>query len=288
MSLLQKRGVLELIRRALEEDVGMGDVTTNALVPPGLQVEAVILARQPVVVCGGEVAVAVFHEVDSSLAFELSVADGGSAPADATLLTVRGRARSILTAERTALNFMQRMTGIATLTRQFVEQVASHGTTILDTRKTTPTLRVFEKYAVCCGGGENHRFGLFDRVLIKDNHRRLAGRGGSLPLDLAIQEARRCTPGLTLEVEVESLDELEVVLRAAPDWVLLDNMSLDAMAACVRRVNGACKTEASGGITLARAAAVAATGVDAISLGCLTHSPPAADLSLEIVDPGPA
>jgi nicotinate-nucleotide pyrophosphorylase (carboxylating) len=176
---------------------------------------------------------------------------------------------------------MQRMCGIATLTRQFVEATRSFGTLILDTRKTTPNLRLFEKYAVVCGGGTNHRFGLFDRVLIKDNHRRLWQGGDPDRLDLAVAAARRAFPQLEVEVEVENVAECRSALRGQPEWIMLDNMDCLMMGACVALCKGISKTEASGGITLERAREVAATGVDAISLGCLTHSARAVDLSLE-------
>jgi nicotinate-nucleotide pyrophosphorylase (carboxylating) len=197
-------------------------------------------------------------------------------------MTVEGPVRGILTAERTALNFLQRMSGIATLTRRFVER-AGPSVAILDTRKTTPTLRVLEKYAVLCGGGQNHRFGLYDRCLIKDNHRRLWRKGGAARLDQAVREARRRFPDREVEVEVENEAELRSALKAGPEWVLLDNMTPAQMKRCVRICDGRVLIEASGGITLKNVAQVAATGVDAISLGCLTHSAPAADLSLEIV-----
>jgi len=232
-------------------------------------------------VAGGAVAAAVLRAVDPEAACATVVADGRDAAPGQTLLTFSGRAAAILTAERTALNFMQRMCGIATLTRRFVEAVQPWGTMILDTRKTTPGFRLFEKHSVLCGGGANHRFGLYDRVLMKDNHRRLWMGGDPDRLDLAVAAARRCFPNLAVEVEVESVAELLSALRGRPEWVLLDNMDCAGMRECVRIAAGRAKLEASGGITLERAAEVAATGVDALSLGCLTHSAPAADLSLE-------
>jgi len=269
------------IRLALDEDIGGGDATTLALVDPEARATGEILARSACRVAGGPVAAAVLRAVDPSATWETVVPDGADVAAGGTILRFSGRAASILTAERTALNFMQRLCGIATLTARFVEAVAPHGTLILDTRKTTPGLRVFEKYAVCCGGGTNHRFGLYDRVLMKDNHRRLWKGGDPDRLDLAVEAARRAYPELAVEIEVESLAELDSALRAQPEWVMLDNMSCEMMAECVRRARGISRTEASGGITLERARAVAATGVDAISLGCLTHSAPSIDLSLE-------
>ena len=198
-------------------------------------------------------------------------------------MEIAGPAQGILTAERTALNFMQRMSGIASMTRSFVEQTRQYGTMILDTRKTTPGLRAFEKYAVLCGGGTNHRMGLYDRVMIKDNHRRLWRDGDPEALDAAILACRQRFPDLAVEVEVENETELRSALKATPEWILLDNMSPTEMAACVQIVDGRSLTEASGGITLETAAAAAAAGVDAISLGCLTHSAPSVDLSLEIL-----
>ena len=197
-------------------------------------------------------------------------------------MTIRGSARSILTAERTALNFLQRMSGIATLTSVFVDKARRHGVMILDTRKTTPTLRILEKYAVLCGGGRNHRFGLFDRFLIKDNHRRLWGHGQAARLGDAVHQARKRFPGLPVEVEVESEAELRSALDGKPEWILLDNMAPARLRCCVKICAGRSRLEASGGINLRNISRVAATGVDAVSLGCLTHSAPAADLSLEI------
>jgi len=223
----------------------------------------------------------VFELVDPELKVEIVVPDGCDVVKGGTVLTVRGRAASILVAERTALNFMQRMCGIASLTARFVEAVREYGTMILDTRKTTPNLRVFEKYAVLCGGGTNHRFGLYDRILMKDNHRRLWKGGDPDRLDLAVEAARKAYPDLEIEIEVESVEECKSALRARPEWIMLDNMDCETMRTCVALCKGIALTEASGGITLDRAREVAATGVDAISLGCLTHSAGSVDLSLE-------
>lgn len=274
------------VRRALEEDVGKGDVTTLALVPATARARAVILSRNRCVVAGTGVAAEVFKQVDPSLSCRPALRDGRVAAPGATILTVTGPARAILTAERTALNFMQRLSGIATLTRRFVDEVAQCGTAILDTRKTTPGLRMLEKYAVLCGGGRNHRMGLHDMVLIKDNHRRFWNRGDGLHLDKAVARARQQCPGVLVEVEVETEEELANVLPSRPDWVLLDNMAPKLMARCVARCRCICRTEASGGVTLRNVAAVARTGVDAVSIGALTHSAPAADLSLELVGDG--
>jgi nicotinate-nucleotide pyrophosphorylase (carboxylating) len=277
----QDADVQSVVRRAIVEDVGSGDATSIALVPPEAVASASIISRSPCVVCGTTVAASVFAAVDPATKCEALVRDGGRADAGDRIMSVSGPARGILTAERTALNFMQRLCGIATLTSRFVEAVAGTGTVILDTRKTSPCLRILEKYAVRCGGGFNHRFGLYDRILIKDNHRQMWSRDGAGLAD-AVLESRRLFPGLEVEVEVESDDELKSVLTARPDWVLLDNMPIGLMRGCVGRCRGICRTEASGGITLANVSQVAGTGVDAISLGCLTHSAPATDLTLEI------
>jgi nicotinate-nucleotide pyrophosphorylase (carboxylating) len=227
------------------------------------------------------VAAAVLKAVDPRIKVKILKPDGSSVKPRETILEFSGLARSILAAERTALNFMQRMCATATLARRFVDATRRWGTLILDTRKTTPGLRVFEKYAVLCGGGTNHRMGMYDRVLMKDNHRRLWRGGDPDALDQAVLAARRAFPKLEVEVEVESLRECASALKARPEWIMLDNMSCADMRKCVKMCRGVSKTEASGGITLERAREVAATGVTAISLGCLTHSAGSVDLSLE-------
>ena len=277
-----REDVRALIAMALAEDVGQGDVTTLSLVDERARITAELLAREPCVVCGSQVAAAVFATVDAGVECEPLTSDGRRAAAGEVVMRVRGPARGILTAERTALNFMQRLSGIATLTARFVAAVGDSGVMILDTRKTTPGFRALEKYAVRCGGGSNHRMGLYDRVLIKDNHRRLWGGGDPLALDAAIREARRRFPEVPVEIEVESEDELRTALSESPDWILLDNMGPDALRRCVTICGGRSRLEASGGITLESIAGVATTGVDAVSLGCLTHSAPSVDLSLEI------
>jgi nicotinate-nucleotide pyrophosphorylase (carboxylating) len=274
--------VIAAIRRALREDIGSGDVTTRALIPPRLRAFGQIVARSACTVSGAGVAAAVFGLLDPAMVCDILVPDGSSAGPDDVILTLRGNAGKMLTAERVALNFMQRMTGMATLTAQFVERVKSHPVKILDTRKTTPTLRVFEKYAVRCGGGTNHRMGLYDMALLKDNHRFLWRQSGVLDLSAAVRRIRETHPGLPIEVEVENLADMNSVLEEKPDWIMLDNMSLDDMRACVRACAGRARLEASGGVTLERVAAIAATGVNAISIGALTHSAPSADLSLEL------
>jgi nicotinate-nucleotide pyrophosphorylase (carboxylating) len=280
--ILSNDQVADLVRRALEEDVGTGDVTSS-LIPESASARAVIVSRGQYVISGIDIARAVFRETDPHLKIECLVPDGQHAGAGTDIMTIQGSARNILTSERTALNFLQRMTGIATLTSRFVKEVAGTNVTILDTRKTTPSLRILEKYAVLCGGGENHRMGLYDRVLIKDNHRKLLGNEKQqCPLDQAVTRSRKAFPAIPVEVEVESLDQLKKALEGNPDWILVDNTHPAELKQYVEICRGKAGVEASGGITLENVRQVADTGVHAISLGCLTHSAPAADFSLEI------
>ena len=272
------------VKAALDEDLGAPwcDATSEALVDPDAVATGEIYPKGTgCVVAGATVARAVMQAVDPRIRVKILKPDGSAVKPKEAILTFRGKARSILAAERTALNFMQRMCATATLARKFVDATKRHKTLILDTRKTTPGLRVFEKYAVTCGGGTNHRFGMFDRVLMKDNHRRLWKGGDPNQLDQAVYAARKRFPKLAVEVEVESLEECASALKARPEWIMLDNMSCADMRKCVKMCRGKVKTEASGGITLERAKEVAATGVTAISLGCLTHSAGSVDLSLE-------
>ena len=279
------------VRLALDEDLASVekvksspwcDATSVALVDPKAVAEGEIYAKgKGCVVAGATVARAVLKAVDPRISVKILKEDGSMAKPGEPILTFRGKARSILAAERTALNFMQRMCATATLAKAFTDAVKKYGTLILDTRKTTPGLRVFEKYAVTCGGGTNHRMGMYDRVLMKDNHRRLWKGGNPDELDQAVAAARKRFPKLEVEVEVESLRECASALKAKPEWIMLDNMSIADMKKCVKMCKGISKTEASGGITLERAKEVAATGVTAISLGCLTHSAGSVDLSLE-------
>lgn len=278
------------VRLALCEDLASAeravdapfcDATSQALVDPKARATGEIFSRVPCVVSGTTVAAAVLKAVDPRLKVRILRPDCSRVKANEDILVFEGRARSILAAERTALNFMQRMCATATLTKRFVDATRRYGTLILDTRKTTPGLRVFEKHAVLCGGGTNHRMGLYDRILMKDNHRRLWRGGDPDALDQAVLAARRAFPKLAVEIEVESVRECESALKAKPEWIMLDNMSCADMRKCVRLCRGISRTEASGGITLDRAKEVAATGVTAISLGCLTHSAGSVDLSLE-------
>ena len=279
------------VRLALDEDLASVscvkstpwcDATSEALVDPDAVATGEIYSKGTgCVVAGATVAKAVMRAVDPKIRVTILKGDGSVVKPHETILTFRGKARSILAAERTALNFMQRMCATATLAKKFVDATRRYGTLILDTRKTTPGLRVFEKYAVTCGGGTNHRMGMYDRVLMKDNHRRLWKGGDPDELDQAVVAARKAFPKLDVEVEVESLRECASALKAKPEWIMLDNMSCADMKTCVKMCRGISKTEASGGITLERAREVAATGVTAISLGCLTHSAGSVDLSLE-------
>ncbi len=269
------------VRRFLKEDVGPGDATTAAVIPPGTHGAGWIVARQPCVVAGLDLARAVFEELDASTRFEPAVSDGEVVPAGARLARVEGQAATLLTGERLALNLLQRLSGVATVTRRYVDAVAGTGASVSDTRKTTPGLRLFEKRAVALGGGRNHRLGLHDGVLIKDNH--LAAAGGVGP---AVRAARAASPGLPIQVEVDSLDQLDQALDAEADAVLLDNMTPDEASRAVARARahprGAdCWIESSGGITLQNVRAHAEAGVDTISVGALTHSAPAVDIALD-------
>ena len=270
----------DVVRRALAEDLGRaGDLTSDAVVPAGARAEAVLVARAAGRVAGLPVALAAFRLLDPALAIVERAADGQDVAAGTVLASVRGAARSILSAERTALNLLGRLCGIATATRDLAAVVAPHGARVVCTRKTTPGLRALEKYAVRAGGGSNHRFGLDDAVLIKDNHRALAG--GLRP---AVERARRGAGHMVkIEVEVDSLAELDEALALGVDVVLLDNMPLNVLAEAVRRARGRAVTEASGGIQPTTAAAIAATGVDLLSVGWLTHSAPALDVALDVV-----
>lgn len=270
----------EVVRRALAEDLGWGDVTTEATVSPDLRARGIVLAKSRCVVAGLDVAGEVFAQLDPGCTFERKRNDGDLCEPGTVVAEVRGRAASMLTAERTALNFMQRLSGIATLTRRFVD--ATGGTiTILDTRKTTPTLRALEKYAVRAGAGTNHRSGLDDGVLIKDNHIRLAGGVGE-----AVKRMKDADPEMPIEVEAQSLEQVDEAVAAGADIILLDNLGLDAVREAVKRIGGRAKIELSGGVTLDRIPELAKTGANYVSVGALTHSAIAADLSFELEPEG--
>jgi nicotinate-nucleotide pyrophosphorylase (carboxylating) len=274
--------IREQARRFLQEDVGPGDVTTRLVVPPDAVAAAWVVAREPCVVAGLPVAIAVFHELDSSVATTPLVTDGSGVAAGARLVRVAGRAAPILTGERVALNLLQHLSGVATLTRRYVDAIAGTSASVSDTRKTTPGLRLLEKYAVRMGGGRNHRMGLHDAVLIKDNH--IAAAGG---IGAALRAAARARGAARpVQVEVDSLAQLTEALAEGATAILLDNMPPALVAAAVTMIRlqpdgAACWIEASGGITLASIRAYAEAGVDTISVGALTHSAASVDIALD-------
>jgi nicotinate-nucleotide pyrophosphorylase (carboxylating) len=278
---LNQSEIRRSVRVALEEDLGEYDVTSSAAVPAKTTVRAIMRAREPLVVAGLAFAEAAFKQLTLSLRIRRMAQDGQKLAAGASLLEVSGPARAILSAERTALNFVQRLSGIATLTAQFVNRVQGTRAQILDTRKTTPGWRRFEKYAVRCGGGRNHRLGLFDMILIKDNHLVAMRDEAPNPIAAAVRRAREKYPRLKVEVEADTLDQVRQAVAAGADIILLDNMSLSQLRRAVRLVAGCTKTEASGGVTLKNVRAIAETGVDFISVGALTHSARAMDIGLD-------
>ena len=266
----------DLIRRALAEDVRGGDVTTVAAVPAGQRAEGVLIVNAACVLAGLDVAAEAFRQLDPGVAVAGLRRDGECCAAGERVARVTGDARALLTAERTALNFLQRLSGIATLTRRYVDAVGG-ACLVLDTRKTTPTLRALEKYAVRAGGGANHRSALDDGILIKDNHIQVVGS-----LEAAVRRVRAAGGELPLEVEVDSLDAVDAALAAGADIILLDNLPPRVVREAVARIAGRAQTEASGGVTPERAAELAATGVTRISVGALTHSAPAVDCSFDL------
>jgi len=266
----------ETVRRALAEDLGWGDATTDATVSTEQRSVGVILAKSPCVLAGLDVAIEAFRQLDPGCAITIKRRDGERCEPGTVVAELRGLAAPMLTAERTALNFLQRLSGIATLTRRFVD-AAEGRITVLDTRKTTPTLRALEKYAVRAGAGTNHRAGLDDGVLIKDNHIRLAGGVAE-----AVGRMKAAKPEMPIEVEAQSLEQVDQALTAGADIILVDNMTVDEITEAVRRVRGRAQVEISGGVTLEQLPALARTGADYVSIGALTHSAPAADLSFEL------
>jgi nicotinate-nucleotide pyrophosphorylase (carboxylating) len=266
----------DLVRRALAEDVGAADITTRSTIDPAQRARAVVLAKSRCVIAGLDVAWEAFRQLDPQVQITVQRPDGTVCDAGVEVAELTGAAAGLLTAERTALNFLQRLTAVATLTRQFVDAAAGR-IVVLDTRKTTPLMRDLEKYAVRVGGGTNHRYGLHDGVLIKDNHVRLAGGVGN-----AVARMRASGNRLPIEVEAQSLAQVNDALDAGVDIVLLDNLSTPEIIEAVARCRGRAKTEISGGVTLGRMSELAATGADYVSIGALTHSAPAADLSFEI------
>jgi nicotinate-nucleotide pyrophosphorylase (carboxylating) len=266
----------EIVRRALAEDLGWGDVTTEAVVPADLLAHGVILCKCDCVIAGLEVAAEAFQQLDPGCSFDRKCKDSERCKPGDVVAEVRGQAAAMLTAERTALNFLQRLSGIATLTRRFVD--ATHGgITILDTRKTTPTLRALEKYAVRAGTGTNHRAGLDDGILIKDNHIRLAGG-----VREALRRMKEAEAEMPIEIEAQTLEQVDEALAAGADIILLDNMSVAVITEAVSKIRGRAKIELSGGVTLDGLPDLAKTGADYVSIGALTHSAPAADLSFEL------
>ena len=270
--------ILDCIRRALDEDIGTGDATTLSIVPPDATMRGQIIAKQDGIIAGLDVARAAYELLDSDVDFSAQLADGSRVTRGGLLALVSGRTSSLLTAERTALNFLGRMSGIATLTRQFVDAVSGTRAVILDTRKTAPGLRLVDKLAVKLGGGGNHRIGLYDMILIKDNHIDYAGG-----IEEAVRRARAYDSGLPIEVEARSVADVNVALSLGVERILLDNMSVEQMSEAVALTNGRAKLEASGNVTLETVRRIAETGVDFISVGALTHSAKVFDVSFDYI-----
>ncbi len=271
-----------LIDMSLDEDIKTGDATSISVIPENVNTEARFVTREKCVCAALEVAKTVFMKIDSTVSWTSLVKDGDILEPGAVLASVRGNARSLLTAERTALNFLQRLCGVATTTLRYVEAVGSSDTKILDTRKTTPGWRSLEKYAVAAGGGTNHRVGLYDRIMVKDNHRELAGLEGEGGIARSVKRARETFPALEVEIEADNLNEVKEAAEAGADYILLDNMTNEQMKEAIKINKGRSKLEASGGITIERIPSIAKIGVDFISVGALTHSVKAIDISLEM------
>jgi nicotinate-nucleotide pyrophosphorylase (carboxylating) len=281
MGLLTDDEIRRAVQLALAEDIGRGDATTLATVPETAAAKAVMKSREPLVAAGLLFVEATFRELSPAVKISRIAADGQALKDGQVLLEIEGPARAILTAERTALNFVQRLSGIATLTAQFVEAVKGTPAKILDTRKTTPGWRRFEKYAVTCGGGSNHRLGLHDMILIKDNHLAALRREPPNAIAAAVARARARYPKLKVEVEADTLEQVDQAAAAGADIILLDNMNLIQLRLAVEKAKGRAQTEASGGVNLASVRAIAETGVDYISVGALTHSARAVDIGLD-------
>lgn len=276
---IKKEELERIISAALNEDIGKGDITTNSIVPLGAEAVAKIIAKENGIVAGLFVAEAVFKKLDPDIKWNSLVNEGGYVENMTTIAEVNGSLRTILTCERTALNFLQRMSGIATQTKKYVDIIKNTKTKIMDTRKTAPGLRMLDKYSVSCGGGANHRIGLYDMILIKDNHIKAAGS-----ITNAVAEVRKyIQPGMKIEVETTDYLQIREALTLDIDIIMLDNMTPPQMKIAVEMINGKCLTEASGNIYLINVRQVAETGVDMISVGALTHSAKALDISLEII-----
>jgi nicotinate-nucleotide pyrophosphorylase (carboxylating) len=276
-----REAIEDSVRRALAEDRALEDATTLAVIPPGLAGRGVFISREAGVLAGMPVVAEVFRQIDPAVVLAVALEEGAKFGPDTVLAEVRGPAAALLQGERVALNFLQRLSGTATAASNYVTAVAGTRAVILDTRKTTPGLRDLEKYAVRCGGATNHRRDLAVMALIKDNHREALARAGK-SLAEGVVAIRARTPGVPVEVEIDSLADLEAALAAAPEWVLLDNMAPAELSEAVRRTAGRAKLEASGGVRLGTVRAIAETGVDAVSVGALTHSAPALDISLDL------
>ncbi len=281
MKTLDRTAYLPLIELALAEDIGGGDVTSLSVIPQAAYWAARMVAREEIVVAGMSIVSDVFRQIDPEIEFEQLVSDGELVLPGECVATLKGNARAILAGERTALNFVQRLSGVATLTRSYVSAVQGTSCEILDTRKTTPGWRVLEKHAVACGGGRNHRVGLFDMVMIKDNHLAVLS-GEKAPIAVAVQRAKERYPSIKVEVEADTIDQAVSAAESGADVILLDNMSIAELRESVSLIANRSKTEASGGITLASIREIAETGVDYISVGALTHSAPSVDLALDI------
>ena len=279
--MLEQNAIDRIIRLALEEDLGSGDLTTNTVVRPESKGRAVLIAKQDLILAGLPVFKRTFEIVNSDTRFESFFEDGQSVSQNSKVCEISAPVQAILKAERTGLNLLQRMSGIATLTRKYEEQIRGFKARVLDTRKTTPGLRVLDKYSVRMGGGYNHRFGLYDGVIIKDNHIHAAGS-----ITKALSLCRKSIPhALKIEIEVEDLEGVAEALQAGADIIMLDNMSVDEIKKAVELVKGQSVLEVSGNVSLENIKSIAATGVDLISVGALTHPAPAADLSLELIAP---
>jgi len=274
--------IKHLIELALSEDIGKGDLTSEATIEENLKAKGIIVAKEEGVIAGLEIAKMVFHQLDPHLVFESSFEDGKKVMKGEEVATLKGKVKSILSGERTALNFLQRLSGIATLTSKYLEKIKDTQVKILDTRKTTPGLRALEKYAVKMGGGENHRMGLFDMILIKENHIKAVGN-----ISKAIQNAKAKYPNETIEVETKNLDEVAEAMNSGADWIMLDNMSIEEINKAVKVIRSSqkeIKIEASGGVNLNNVREIALTGINFISVGALTHSALALDFSLLLVE----
>ena len=273
--------IQKAVKQALEEDVGSGDATTASVIPVDAEAIAEMRARTNLTLCGLDFASATFKQIDEGIEISSIHKDGQRIQMGDCLLRIKGPAAAILTAERTALNFVQRLSGIATVTQQFVDRISHTKAKLLDTRKTTPGWRVFEKYAVACGGGTNHRFGLFDQIMIKDNHLATLGLKHDQTIPMALEKARAMYPSLKIEIEADTLEQATIAMDAGADIILLDNMPPALLAKAVEANRGRCLLEASGGVTLNVINQIAETGVDYVSVGSITHSASAVDIALD-------